>query len=210
MNRIYASERILYNEPMARHTTFRTGGPADCMVFPISVEDVVQTMRLCKEEGTPLMIIGNGSNLLVSDKGIRGVVMVFSEHFSAVTVEDNILTVQAGATLGKAANTALEHGLSGLEFASGIPGTLGGGCAMNAGAYGGQLSDVLMDALVLMNGELITLSNAEMQMGYRSTRPLREGGIVLSARFALSPADKKETCRKKCATSTVAAATSSL
>ena len=112
-----------------------------------------------------------------------GLVIVLGERFSHIEIHDNILTAQAGASLNKVAAAAQSAGLSGLEFASGIPGTLGGGCAMNAGAYGGQLSDALMDAQVLLDGEIRTLSRDEMEMGYRTTLPLRRGGVVLSARF---------------------------
>ena len=142
-----------------------------------------------KTAGVPVMVIGNGSNLLVRDGGIRGLVILLGEGMAAVARAENVITAWAGASLARVAAYAQASGLSGLEFASGIPGTLGGGCAMNAGAYGGQLSDVLIDAQVYLDGELRTLTRDEMQMGYRTTLPLRRGGVVLSARFALQPDD---------------------
>jgi len=185
-------DQYLVNEPMSRHTTFRVGGPADFMFFPESAEQVVMAIEAAKEENTPVLVIGNGSNLIVRDGGIRGLVIVLGERFSAISLDGNIITAQAGVSLAKLAAYAHTEGLTGLEFASGIPGALGGGTAMNAGAYGGQLSDVLLDAQVLLDGKIVTLTKDEMQMGYRSTLPLRKGGIVLSARFELRPGDRDE------------------
>lgn len=190
--RAIAPERFLENEPMSRHTTFRVGGPAEMMFFPASAQELVQAMSLAREAGVEIHVVGNGSNLLVRDGGVKGLTIVLGEHFSRVRVEGTRLHAQAGVLLSRAAAVAQEAGLAGLEFASGIPGTLGGGCAMNAGAYGGQMSDVLVSAEVLLDGEVKTLSLEEMQMGYRTTRPLREGGIVLSATFQLHEDDKEE------------------
>ncbi|MBP3410955.1 MAG: UDP-N-acetylmuramate dehydrogenase [Clostridia bacterium] len=184
-------ERFLENEPMSRHTTFRVGGPAEMMFFPASAQELIEAMNLAREVGVQTCVVGNGSNLLVADGGLKGLVIVLGEHFSEVRVEGTKLHAQAGVLLSKTAAVAQEAGLSGLEFASGIPGTLGGGCAMNAGAYGGQMSDVLESAEVLLGGEVKTLSREELQMGYRTTLPLREGGIVLSATFRLREDDKE-------------------
>ncbi len=178
--------QLLKDEPMSRHTTFRVGGPADMMFFPASGEQLVSALKAAGERGVPAMVMGNGSNMIVRDCGVRGLVIVVGERFSQVSIEGTILTAQAGASMAKVASMAQAAGLAGLEFASGIPGSLGGGCAMNAGAYGGQLSDALIDAQVYLNGEIRTLTLNEMQMGYRTTLPLRESGIVLSARFQLS------------------------
>lgn len=182
-------DQIKIDEPMSRHTTFRVGGPADAFFTPESDAQLLGALDAARAAGVPAVVIGNGSNLLVRDKGIRALVIALGEGYAGVKIEGNILEAQAGATLAKVAAAAQAAGLAGLEFASGIPGTLGGGCAMNAGAYGGQLSDVLVDARVLMNHAIAVLSREDMQMGYRTTRPLREGGIVLSARFALAPDD---------------------
>ena len=184
--------QLLKNEPMSKHTTFRVGGPADLMYFPSTDEQLCKALQAAKEAGIPVLVMGNGSNMIVRDGGIRGLVIVLGERFSNISVDGCVLTAQAGASMAKVAATAQQASLSGLEFASGIPGTLGGGCAMNAGAYGGQLSDVLVDARVYLNGEIRTLTREEMEMGYRSTLPLREGGIVLSARFELKNDDGEE------------------
>ena len=183
------ADQILLDEPMARHTTFRLGGPADVMFLPESPEQLIAALKAAEAADVPAMVIGNGSNLLVRDGGIRGLVIELGEGMADIDCDGNVLTAQAGASLKRVASCAQAAGLAGLEFAAGIPGTLGGGCAMNAGAYGGQLSDALIDAQVLLNGELLTLTVDEMEMGYRTTRPLREGGIVLSARFQLTPDD---------------------
>lgn len=183
------NDQLLLNELMSRHTTFRVGGPADLMYFPSSSEQLVSALQLAKEEGVPAMVMGNGSNMIVRDGGIRGLVIVLGERFAQVSVDGEILTAQAGASMAKVSSAAQAAALAGLEFASGIPGSLGGGCAMNAGAYGGQLSDVLVGAQVYLNGEIRTMTKDDLQMGYRTTLPLREGGVVLSARFKLMPDD---------------------
>jgi UDP-N-acetylmuramate dehydrogenase len=189
LSAIAGSHQILENEPLSRHTTFRVGGPADVLFLPESETQLVQAISIADELRVPCVVIGNGSNLVVRDGGIRGLVIVLGEGMAAIARTGNILTAWAGASLARVAAYAQASGLSGLEFASGIPGTLGGGCAMNAGAYGGQLSDVLIDARVLLDGEIRTLAADEMQMGYRTSLPLRKGGIVISARFALKPDD---------------------
>lgn len=180
-----APDRVLENAPMSRYTTFRVGGLADVLFLPASVEELQQALAAAKAQGIPVCLIGNGSNLIVRDGGIRGLVIVLGEPFSEVRVEGMQVWAQAGARLSAVAAAAQRAGLAGLEFASGIPGTLGGGCAMNAGAYGGELKDVLLWADVLLDGELRRLSRDEMEMGYRSTMPLRRGAIVVSACFEL-------------------------
>lgn len=181
------ADRLLRNEPMSRHTTFRVGGTADNLFFPENEGEIVELMTLAREAELPCMVIGNGSNIIVREGGIRGLVLALGERFGKIERSGTRIKAQAGALLSRVAFAAQEAGLSGLEFASGIPGTLGGGCAMNAGAYGGQLSDVLVSAEVILNGERKTLTLNEMEMGYRSTLPLREGGVVLSAEFELHP-----------------------
>ena len=189
LNTIAADEQILVNEPMAKHTTMRVGGPADVLFLPDSIEEVAKALAWAGELGVPALLMGNGSNLIVRDGGVRGLVISLGERFSRIRVQGEELTAQAGASLKRVAAAAQEAGLSGLEFAAGIPGTLGGGVAMNAGAYGGQVSDVLVDAQVLLDGEAATLTRAEMEMGYRSTVPLKRGLPVLSARFRLTRDD---------------------
>ena len=184
-----APDRVLENAPMSRYTTFRVGGPADVLFLPASVEELQTALAAAKAQGIPVCLIGNGSNLIVRDGGIRGLVIVLGEPFSGLRVEGQQVWAQAGARLSAVAAAAQRAGLTGMEFASGIPGTLGGGCAMNAGAYGGELKDVLVLADVLLDGELRRLSRDEMEMGYRSTMPLRRGAIVLSACFELRQDD---------------------
>lgn len=184
-----APDRVLENAPMSRYTTFRVGGPADVLFFPASVEELQEALAAAKAKGIPVCLIGNGSNLIVRDGGIRGLVIALGEPFSELRVEGAQVWAQAGARLSAVAAAAQRAGLAGLEFASGIPGTLGGGCAMNAGAYGGELKDVLVWADVLLDGELHRLSRDEMEMGYRSTLPLRRGAIVLAACFELRQDD---------------------
>ena len=144
--------QLLRDEPMAAHTTFRVGGPADLMYFPRSSAQLQGALAAARKAGVPALVIGNGSNLLVRDGGVRGLVIVLGEEFGAIEIDGNVLSAQAGARLSRAAQAAQAAGLAGLEFASGIPGTLGGGVAMTAGAYGGQMSDVLIDAHVLLDG----------------------------------------------------------
>ena len=184
-----APDRVLENAPMSRYTTFRVGGPADVLFLPASVEELQTALAAAKAQGIPVCLIGNGSNLIVRDGGIRGLVIVLGEPFSGLRVEGQQVWAQAGARLSAVAAAAQRAGLTGMEFASGIPGTLGGGCAMNAGAYGGELKDVLVLADVLLDGELRRLSRDEMEMGYRSTMPLRRGAIVVSACFELQSDD---------------------
>ena len=189
LHTLATDEQILVNEPMAKHTTMRVGGPADVLFLPDSIEEVAKALAWAGELGVPALLMGNGSNLIVRDGGVRGLVISLGERFSRIRVQGEELTAQAGASLKRVAAAAQEAGLSGLEFAAGIPGTLGGGVAMNAGAYGGQVSDVLVDAQVLLDGEAATLTRAEMEMGYRSTVPLKRGLPVLSARFRLTRDD---------------------
>ena len=150
-------DQILVNEPMSRRTTFRVGGPADVLFLPQCGAQVLRALEAARSAGVPAHVIGNGSNLLVRDGGIRGLVIALGEGMSTISREGDVVAAQAGASLARVAAFAQAEGLSGLEFASGIPGTLGGGCAMNAGAYGGQLSDALIDAEVLLDGGVLLL-----------------------------------------------------
>lgn len=183
---VIAEERIQCDEPMKNHTTFRVGGPADYFVMPETKEEVKEVIALCKSFEMPYYIIGNGSNLLVSDAGYRGVIIRLYKEMSQITVEGNQITAQAGALLSRIAGKALEAGLSGFEFAAGIPGTLGGACRMNAGAYGGEMKDVLKKVLVLTpEGEFLMLSSEELKMGYRTSVIAEQGYIVLEAVISL-------------------------
>lgn len=185
-------EYIIEDEMMNKHTTFKVGGPADLYVIPRSEEELVYAIEVCKSENVPYYVIGNGSNLLVTDKGFRGVIIEVYRQMSDITVERNCITAYAGALLSKIANTALEHGLTGLEFAHGIPGTLGGAVTMNAGAYDGEMKQVLESATVIDDkGQVRTLSVEELELEYRKSIISRLGYTVIKATMCLEGSDKE-------------------
>lgn len=187
---VIAKERVYVDEPMSRHTTFRVGGPADFFVTPKAKEEVRDVIRICKEAGMPYYIIGNGSNLLVSDAGYRGVIVQIYKEMNEVKVEGDLVKAQAGALLSGIAAKALGAELSGFEFASGIPGTIGGACVMNAGAYGGEMKDVLESVTVLTGeGKIIELGRNELELGYRTSVIAKKGYIVLGAVLKLERGD---------------------
>ena len=164
------------------HTTFRIGGPADLFVTPGSIQAVADSIRICKETQTPCAVIGNGSNLLVSDTGYRGVIIQIGRNLNQVSVNGEEIRAQAGAMLSVIAKTALSESLTGFEFASGIPGTLGGAAVMNAGAYGGEMKDVLTEVTVLTReGEIRTIPAEKLEMGYRTSLAAKNGWIILEA-----------------------------
>lgn len=186
-------EQIFIDEPMKKHTTFRIGGPADYFLVPEDKEQVQRITAICKEENVPYYIIGNGSNLLVSDKGYRGAIIQIYKEMSRMDAEGTVIKAQAGVSLSKIANEALKEGLTGFEFAAGIPGTLGGACVMNAGAYGGEMKDVLLDVTVLTpEGEMLTIQKENLELGYRTSIIARKNYIVLEASIELQHGDKKE------------------
>lgn len=186
------ADRVLINEPMKKHTTFRIGGPADYFVIPVSWEEAELVISICKEFQTPYYIIGNGSNLLVSDQGYRGVIIQLYKEMSQVEVEGNVIRAQAGASLARIAGAALEAGLTGFEFAAGIPGTLGGACVMNAGAYGGEMKDILKEVTVMTEkGEILTLPAEELEMGYRTSIIKKKGYLVLGAVIVLEQGEQE-------------------
>ena len=179
---ITKQENVMKDEPMKKHTTFRIGGPADYFVTPESKEEIQAIVELCKKEEIPYSVIGNGSNLLVGDKGYRGVILQIFKKMNQIRVEENKIYAGAGALLSKIAATALAESLTGFEFAAGIPGTLGGAVVMNAGAYGGELKDVLVEATVLdTEGNVRTLKNEELELGYRHSIVKEKNYIVLEA-----------------------------
>lgn len=195
---------LLQDEPMKKHTTFRIGGSADYYAEP-DMSQISKLIEMAKACDMPVTVIGNGSNLLVGDKGIRGLVIGIGKGLSEIevteavaqdfTAQDNchIITAGAGAILAAVAAKAAEASLSGLEFASGIPGSVGGAVVMNAGAYGGEIKDVLIDATVLTaDGELKTGTRDELDLSYRHSIVPEKGYIVLSARFRLTPKPKDE------------------
>lgn len=184
--------QVLEHEPMARHTTMRVGGPAEILFSPASEGELLFAVREAKRAGAPFRIIGNGSNLLVLDGGLPGLTIRLGEAFSKISVDGNQIRAQAGALLCRVAAAARDASLTGLEFASGIPGSAGGGMAMNAGAYGGQLSDVFEGCRALdpETGIISALGPAEMALGYRESAALSRGLIVTEAAFRLTAGDK--------------------
>lgn len=180
--KILGSDHVWCDEPMKKHTTFRIGGPAAYYLCPHSIEEVQKVLQICRDEKLPGFIMGNGSNLLVSDKGYDGVVVQLYKNFSHSRVEGTCLIAQAGALLSSLSKMAMEAGLTGMEFAGGIPGTLGGAVVMNAGAYDGEMKHILKQVTVLTpEGEVLTLQAAELEMGYRTSKVKTANYIVLEA-----------------------------
>jgi UDP-N-acetylmuramate dehydrogenase len=193
LQKLIGEAKVLANEPMASHTTFRIGGPADYFVMPETVEELRDILALCKEEGLPYFILGNGSNLLVGDKGFRGVVIQLYKNFDGLSIEGTKVTAKSGAMLIRVAKEAGKAGLTGLEFASGIPGTIGGAMVMNAGAYGGEMKDVVTAVTVLTkDGDIKTLTGSEMNFRYRGSVVEDEGYIVLEAVMELKIGNLEE------------------
>ena len=193
LQKMLGEAKVLVKEPMAAHTTFRIGGPADYFVMPETVEELANVLKLCREEKVPYFILGNGSNLLVGDKGFSGVVIQLYKNFDGLSVEGTKVTAKSGAMLIRVAKEAAKAGLTGLEFASGIPGTIGGAMVMNAGAYGGEMKDVVTSVTVLtQNGDIKTLSGEEMNFRYRGSVVEEEGYIVLEAVMELAEGKLEE------------------
>ena len=173
------------------HTTFRIGGPADCFLELENEEQLKKVRRYLELTGVSFFVLGNGSNLLVNDTGYRGIILQVGSKMNGISVQGNRVIAKAGATLVQAARTAMEHGLSGLEFASGIPGTVGGGVVMNAGAYGGEMSQAVVQVnVVSRDGEILELDNETMEFGYRSSVIKHSPFIVTEVTFCLDRDDK--------------------
>lgn len=190
-------EQILLNENMKKHTSFRIGGPADIMVVPHDTEQVKTAIEIFKAHNIPYFIMGRGSNLLVRDKGIRGGVIKLADGFSKAKVTDRQIQAQAGILLSSLSNLALRAELTGLEFASGIPGTLGGAVAMNAGAYGGEIKDVIEKVIVLdENQKVLSFTNSEMNFGYRKSIVQNTKMIVLEVYMTLEKGNYQESKEK--------------
>lgn len=184
---------ILEHERMSNHTTFRIGGPADLFAVPDTVEKAAAIVRICRENQYPFYVLGNGSNLLVSDEGYRGLILQLYRNLSEITVKGEEITVQAGAMLSVIAKKALAHSLTGFEFASGIPGTIGGAVVMNAGAYGGEMKDVLVEVTVLTReNEIKVIPARELQLGYRFSVIPQNGWIMLGAKLRLQKGEEEQ------------------
>lgn len=192
LQKILEKEQYKIEEPMSSHITFRVGGNADCYVKP-SIQQLPEVLELCRQYQLPFMVIGNGSNLLVGDKGIRGVVIELGKSASEVRIEKDKIIAEAGAMLSAVARQAAKEGLSGMEFASGIPGTIGGAVVMNAGAYGGEMKDIITSVTVLTKeGEKKKLSLEELDLGYRHSCIPEKEYIVLSAELHLISEEKEK------------------
>ena len=181
------------NEPMSRHTSFKIGGCADIFVMPESEYAVSQIIRFCKDENINYYLIGNGSNLLVSDDGLRGAVISFGKQFAEITLNVDVITAHAGALLSNVCRFACDNSLGGMEFAFGIPGSIGGAIFMNAGAYGGEMKDVAASVRALFaDGSIKNIPAEQAGFGYRSSAFQKSGAIILSADFKLFNAEKAE------------------
>ena len=188
------NKKISYieNEPMSLHTTFKIGGSADILITVQDIDELKTALDACKADGIPWMILGNGSNLLVSDDGIEGAVIVLDGSFKEITVDGESITAGAGAKLSKLCTVALDESLTGLEFAYGIPGTVGGAMYMNAGAYGGEMKDVAVSVTALTpDGEVKTNEASELGLGYRTSVFKTNGDIILFSKYSLHTGDKE-------------------
>lgn len=190
---VLGNERVLFDEPMSSHTTFRIGGPAEVFAMPENYEQIGAVLKLCDQEQLPYFVLGNGSNLLVSDSGYRGVIIQMDRNMEEIRLEGNEIHACAGALLSSIAVVARNASLTGFEFAGGIPGTLGGAVVMNAGAYGGELKDVLKEAVVMdREGKIFTIPVEELEMGYRTSVIKTAGYLVLEAVIALEKGDPEK------------------
>lgn len=184
---VTGKDALRRQEPMKNHTTFRVGGPAEYFLCPKNSRELAEVTALCRREGRPWFILGNGSNLLVSDRGFKGVVIAMEEAFIEMRLEGTLMIAGAGVLLSQLARKAYEAGLTGLEFAAGIPGTLGGGTVMNAGAYGSELKDVLEWVRILdKDGRERVLPASGLELGYRTSSIQKNGSIVLEAGLRLA------------------------
>lgn len=189
---ILEDNEILRNEPMKLHTSFKIGGPADFFIAPKNIEKLVSTIKLCSNEKIPYYIMGNGSNLLVSDKGFRGVILQIYKNFNEVRIVDDRVYAQAGVLLSRLSKDIYEASLEGFEFASGIPGTLGGAVFMNAGAYGGEMKHIVEEVTVVTHqGDFINLPKEALALDYRSSILQKEDYVAISATLKLKKGEKE-------------------
>ncbi|MEB6549147.1 UDP-N-acetylmuramate dehydrogenase [Heyndrickxia sporothermodurans] len=192
LSSIIDKNNIKTNELLKNHTYTKLGGKADIFLTPTTYEEVQAVVKFAKQENVPFTLLGNGSNLIVKDGGIRGIVILL-KNFNRISVEENFLTAQSGAAIIAASQYALKENLTGLEFACGIPGTVGGALFMNAGAYGGEIKDVLAHAIVIdCNGEIVKRTAEDLELSYRTSNIPEKGDIVLEAIFKLRPGKYEE------------------
>ncbi len=191
--KILGKENVFLSEPMSRHTTFKIGGVADYFLTPETEEQLRDTFIAAKSAGLPVMIMGNGSNMLVGDKGIRGAVICLCKKLNRIEVKDCEIYAGSGVLMSKVSSVALSHSLSGFEFASGIPGTVGGGVYMNAGAYGFEIKGIIKSVRYMDNdGKIDELLCKDCEFGYRKSVFAKQGYTILGATFKLSKGDATE------------------
>ena len=185
---------VKYDEPLKNHTTFQIGGKCIALIEPKKVEDIIEAIKICRENNLKFFVIGNGSNLLVPDDGYNGVIIKIKSEFSNIQVEGECLIAHSGAKLSEVYTVAYENSLTGFEFASGIPGTIGGAIFMNAGAYGGEMKDIVesVEVLDLDNYEVKELKNEELDFSYRKSIIQRKNYIVLTIKLKLKKGNKEE------------------
>ena len=187
---ICGQENVLFDEPLSRHTSFRIGGPADAFAAPADADELEQVLSLCGEEKISYTILGNGTNILADDDGYRGVIIQICKNFAAHEADENIVRAGAGMLLAALSSFCTQNSLTGMEFASGIPGTVGGAVFMNAGAYGGEIKDIIRFATVYEPGKgVYDLTKEELKLGYRSSIVKDTDMIVLQAEFELKEGD---------------------
>ena len=194
---VFEKQDICFQVPMSRHTSFRTGGEADCLLQIRSVEQLQRILSYLRKTGNEYFLLGNGTNLLVSDRGYQGVVLQIGGGLSGISIEGEKIRVQAGALLSKTAKAAMDAGLAGLEFASGIPGSVGGGIVMNAGAYDGEMKQIVEQVTVLNeDGELMELDCDTMEFGYRTSVIRNRPFVVVEALLSLQKGDPEQILAK--------------
>ena len=192
LSRIVNPENIKCNEPLKQYTMTRLGGNADLFIMPGTEEEAQAVVKYAYENEVPILMLGNGSNMVVRDGGVRGIVLNFSK-LDAVEIQGDVVVAQAGALIIDVSRQVAATGLTGFEFACGIPGSIGGAMAMNAGAYGGEVKDVIVDCTVLtQEGERLVLSKDELELGYRKSIIAKNGYYVLNAKFQLEKGDQQE------------------
>lgn len=194
---IVGEDNVVKNEPMSQHTTFKIGGNADYFTTPTSVEQIKDIISISKKMHIPYYVMGNGSNLLVSDQGYRGIIIQLYQKFNQIEININkdtaIIKAQAGVLLGRLGNELLKHSITGFEFATGIPGTIGGAVMMNAGAYGGEIKDIIVRATVMDDdGNIFDLDNSQLELGYRTSIISKNNYIVLESEFHFLKGNQEE------------------
>lgn len=198
LEKILDKSRIKYNEPMKKHTTVRVGGPCDCLVLPENIDEIKNIILYAKENDIKYYVIGNGSNLLVADEGVKALIIKITNKFSKVEVNGEEIIAYAGASVPYVSLVAKQNSLTGFEFACGIPGTIGGGVRMNAGAYGGEISQIFVEATYLDGkGDINTIKREDMEFSYRhSFFSDNSDSIILSVKFKLQKGNIDEISKK--------------